>query len=906
MENNNLPIRIENQFQIERLRNQLEVTSNILALSKDNEFISFFLKNPYYFISFISQYYPLNENLLIEYQDVWDWVKVTSNIMISWNKEMKLLLFDKTLFINENINETCKWSVDEINEIYKTKIKNQDVKSFFARLSKSKSVNWNLEMIKEYRDKWDWLGISGNTSINWTTELIEEFENDLNWDVLCAQHHIWTESLIDKFMYKVPWVPKSCSWESVLGTYSGITYNTKLEWTPRLLEKYKDKISWGRISAFDYEYYEYGRDPFDSMDVTVNIAKNPNVLWTQEIVHQFNDLWDFNGLSENEYLPWTMEFIEKYRVQWNWRLLSYNKKLCWSEQLIDKYIDNWNWKGLSKNTGIPWTEKTIKKYEKYIDWLNLSGNPSLPWSEQLIDKYIDKWHWGGLGLSGNSGLHLSIELLNKYKNNWSWCSLSTYQEKGWSYDIICAFKNELYWGKNDESYYNAGLSSNENLPWSEKLIDRFVDKWNWKAISCNKGIHWTIRLLEKYKLKLYWYHIVDLNWIPWSIKLIENFKKNSSFRYFVKDNVWMKAFLPNINENIIETVFRTCKTEEYLKKSITQFIDKNNYQDINAMSSIALHYFKNNSYFYFIRGLANFYVKGKNEITIENLLKCIEIGDYQCESYYNIGRCKNKSYNFEASIDNFNLSIKVNPNYLNAYFARAKTLYRLGNKENALSDFDKIIKLGTKSETPHFCRGTIFFELNEYDAALKEFNKTIDVCHNNYIYFKARADLKEKMNDIYGSIRDLSIAIGLEPEIVELYLGRAKLYMKLKEYENAISDFTKCFDLNKCNYDYLRLRAEAKMVSSNYSSAIEDYSKIIKITPHRKYQPSSKEFNGYRVGHFYGKRGICEFELGNIQGACDDAVRTICVSQKTSDFKELSHKLKSIGIDVWKLKKIDS
>ena len=58
-----------------------------------------------------------------------------------------------------------------------------------------------------------------------------------------------------------------------------------------------------------------------------------------------------------------------------------------------------------------------------------------------------------------------------YKDQWNWEYFSR-NTNSWNMEIIEKYKNQLHWGY---------LSSNESLPWSEILIEKFKDKWLWNS-----------------------------------------------------------------------------------------------------------------------------------------------------------------------------------------------------------------------------------------------------------------------------------------------------------------------------------------------------------------------------------------------------------------------------------------
>lgn len=48
------------------------------------------------------------------------------------------------------------------------------------------------------------------------------------------------------------------------------------------------------------------------------------------------------------------------------------------------------------------------------------------------------------------------------------------------------------------------LSKSDRIPWSEKLIEKYIDKWNWSELCANENIPWNDNLIEKFKYKIDW------------------------------------------------------------------------------------------------------------------------------------------------------------------------------------------------------------------------------------------------------------------------------------------------------------------------------------------------------------------------------------------------------------------
>src|SRR5690606_16046637 len=150
------------------------------------------------------------------------------------------------------------------------------------------------------------------------------------------------------------------------------------------------------------------------------------------------------------------------------------------EELIENYINRWYWNGLSINKALPWSKTFIEKHENRWKWNSYLGslnrNESLPWSKELIEKYKDKWDYKSL--IKNQYVLCKTEIIEICKDKWT-----EWDWKGSDY---------IY---DDKLHYDEGLSGSKYLPWSEKLIEKYKDKWHWIRIFVNQEIHWNLKML---------------------------------------------------------------------------------------------------------------------------------------------------------------------------------------------------------------------------------------------------------------------------------------------------------------------------------------------------------------------------------------------------------------------------
>lgn len=94
-------------------------------------------------------------------------------------------------------------------------------------------------------------------------------------------------------------------------------------WTESLLEKYEYKVDWEKVS------------------------ENREIRWTIPMVQKFKNRIDWKQFSQYMYCFLMENWLDTFKDKWDWKELSNrprNPKL--TEELLDKFIDKWDWKGI--------------------------------------------------------------------------------------------------------------------------------------------------------------------------------------------------------------------------------------------------------------------------------------------------------------------------------------------------------------------------------------------------------------------------------------------------------------------------------------------------------------------------------------------------------------------------------
>ena len=357
----------------------------------------------------------------------------------------------------------------------------------------------------KYKDKLNWGFISENKNMKWISQLISQYKDLLDWE-----DRLW----------KNPSLPISIGFienNNYTINYYDLAKNKGTHWSDEFILHFKDKWNWHYILL--NESINWSQELFiklDLFDKRISILNGQN-LWTEDFILQNMDRFDWFYLSQNPYLPWSEKFIEKLKPVWSsrfWNGITINKGIPWKIELIDKYME------------------TDLNPDLALKWSGLSLNESLPWNEEFVERFEIYWEWNGL--SGNNNVGLSSMQIEKYKD-------------------------KLLWKRNHPNF--GALSDNTSLPWSEELIDAYLEKWDWDDLARNEGIQWNEKMFNKYKDKLKVNELFLSPNLPWSLEFLTKYE-NIFLNTWEMDIhtekcrqvIWDKVFTNILDDEMLETL----------------------------------------------------------------------------------------------------------------------------------------------------------------------------------------------------------------------------------------------------------------------------------------------------------------------------------------------------------------
>ncbi len=282
--------------------------------------------------------------------------------------------------------------------------------------------------------------------------------------------------------------------------WRALSESAHLPWSTKLIARFAERWNWEAL------------------------AENPKLPWSAELLAAHP--WNFERLSGNPAIPWTPELLARYADRLDWQQLTRDATLPWSAELIARYEDRLDWSDETfaigdpqfENRGFPYTAEIIAAFAHRFDFAQLSGKPPrspIQWTVELLERFADRWDWSAL--SANPDLPWSLPFLESYEDRWDWSVLSE-GENGfkWPADVFARFADRL-----DLARMCKGQTlGHDNLAWTEALIGRYADRWDWDALSSSPFVPFTPKLVERFEDHWTW-KLLSINpAVPWDGALI--------------------------------------------------------------------------------------------------------------------------------------------------------------------------------------------------------------------------------------------------------------------------------------------------------------------------------------------------------------------------------------------------
>ena len=239
---------------------------------------------------------------------------------------------------------------------------------------------------------------------------------------------------------------------------------------------------------------------------------------------------------------------------------------------------------------------------------------------------------------------------------------------------------------------------------------------------------------------------------------------------------------------------------------------------------------------------------------ISDYNEAIRLNPNNALAYNNRGFAKYELEDKQGAISDYNEAIRLNSNYVLAYGNRAEAKSALGDKEGAIADYNEIIRLNSNEAHGYYGRGLIKKEIGEKQEALADFQKASEL-------------FQKQDTEWYNKSRDRIRELNLEPPPVpvsrdmkaEDYYSRGLGKELGSDFQGAIADYSEGIRIDPNYYSYYanpyNQRGFLKFALGDKQGALADYNEAIRVNPNAE---------------AYYNRGYVKAELGDKQGALAD------------------------------------
>lgn len=218
----------------------------------------------------------------------------------------------------------------------------------------------------------------------------------------------------------------------------------------------------------------------------------------------------------------------------------------------------------------------IRRFKDNLNWVKLVEEPTLPWSIEFVGEF-EKYLFINSKSEGNKlrsvFSHIEVvpwseELLDKYIDCWDWDALSRNQGINFNERMILKYSDRWNW---------KALSANPSIFMTEKLLIAFLLKGaNWEALGSNPNIQWTDNLIQKVEWKSFWKGLSSNPSFKWGIKILKKYEENWDWEHLSKSELipWNEEILGTFEDRWYWKELCRNNSINWNRSLISKFIEK--------------------------------------------------------------------------------------------------------------------------------------------------------------------------------------------------------------------------------------------------------------------------------------------------------------------------------------------
>jgi len=155
----------------------------------------------------------------------------------------------------------------------------------------------------------------------------------------------------------------------------------------------------------------------------------------------------------------------------------------------------------------------------------------------LLSKLRKKEAWKSV--SGSDKIPWSKKIIEKFVDQLDWSELCENKSVTWSEEMIESFKGHIDWYLLSRNVYKDAFGAEiKNKDWT--LLKKYESNWNWDELSrCSESI--PLNILKQFAEKWNWRELIDNRNIDWSFEYYKNLKQYipvQDFDYLMHSELW--------------------------------------------------------------------------------------------------------------------------------------------------------------------------------------------------------------------------------------------------------------------------------------------------------------------------------------------------------------------------------
>lgn len=114
--------------------------------------------------------------------------------------------------------------------------------------------------------------------------------------------------------------------------------------------------------------------------------------WTETLLEKYRGKLDWERVTANTEIHWTPSMLERFKHLIDWKEMSRTSiSTLLLPEVVERFQDRWDWKELSANGALPF--ETIERMADRIDWgvlVNTARYQDSPYTRAFFEKWADR------------------------------------------------------------------------------------------------------------------------------------------------------------------------------------------------------------------------------------------------------------------------------------------------------------------------------------------------------------------------------------------------------------------------------------------------------------------------------------------------------------------------------------